>query len=193
MASLPLYNPLAFRRMIAFIENICTSRWPGRIAAGTATVLMATALCGARAETTSPPIAIMELDYLDTSGEIRDQSATHRALLERFAATLREDLRTSQKYVVVALTCEPDPCSITQTDPSELLAAARHAGAKFLLFGGVHKMSTLVQWAKVQVVDVATDKLVFDRLLTFRGDDADAWRHAEGFLAKELTSQTLVP
>ncbi|MDP9014832.1 MAG: DUF3280 domain-containing protein [Pseudomonadota bacterium] len=184
--------------MIAFIENIFTPRWAGRIAAGAATVLMATVLmatapCGARAETTSPPIAIMELDYLDTSGEIRDQSATHRALLERFAAALREDLQASQKYVVVGLTCDPDPCSISQSDPSELLAAARHAGARFLLFGGVHKMSTLVQWAKVQVVDVATDKLVFDRLLTFRGDDADAWRHAEGFLAKELTSQTLVP
>ena len=91
------------------------------------------------------------------------------------------------------MTCEPDPCSITQTDPSQLLEAARRAGAKLLLFGGIHKMSTLVQWAKAQVVEVETDKLVFDRLLTFRGDDADAWRHAEGFLVKELTSQALVP
>jgi Protein of unknown function (DUF2380) len=47
-------------------------------------------------------------------------------------------------------------------------------------------MSTLVQWATVQVVDARTDKLVLDRLLSFRGDDDEAWQHAEAFLAADL-------
>lgn len=179
--------------MIAFIQSIRTSPWPRRVAGGAVAIMMSASLCGAQTQATSLPIAILEFDYLDTSGEVRDQSATHAALLEWFARTLRDDLRASRRYVVVGLTCDPDPCSIARTDASQLLEAARHAGVKFLLFGGIHKMSTLVQWAKVQVVEVDTDKLVFDRLLTFRGDDADAWRHAEGFLAKELMSQTLLP
>jgi hypothetical protein len=179
--------------MSATLQKSRLTCTPRRIAAGTAILLVAVGLCGASADTAPIPIAVLEFDYLDTSGEIRDQAATHSALLEEFARTLRNDLQASRRYQVVSMTCEIDPCSITQTDPSQLLEAARRAGAKLLLFGGVHKMSTLVQWAKAQVVEVETDKLVFDRLLTFRGDDAGAWRHAEGFLAKELISQTLVP
>jgi hypothetical protein len=193
MASPILANPIAFCLMVAPLQKSWLPRRPGRIASGTAILLLAAGQCGVGAETTPVPIAVLEFDYLDTSGEIRDQAATHSALLEQFVGTLRNDLQASRRYQVVSMTCELNPCSITQTDPSQLLEAARRAGAKLLLFGGVHKMSTLVQWAKAQVVEVETDKLVFDRLLTFRGDDAGAWRHAEGFLAKELISQTLVP
>jgi hypothetical protein len=193
MASPILANPIAFCRMVAPLQKSWLPRGPRRLASGTAILLLAAGQCGVAAETTPVPIAVLEFDYLDTSGEIRDQAATHSVLLEQFAKTLRNDLQASRRYQVVSMTCELNPCSITQTDPSQLLEAAHRAGAKLLLFGGIHKMSTLVQWAKAQVVDVETDKLVFDRLLTFRGDDAGAWRHAEGFLAKELISQTLVP
>lgn len=193
MASPILGNPIAFYLMVATLQKRRLPGTPRRIASWIAILLLAAGLCGVRAETAPIPIAVLEFDYLDTSGEIRDQAATHSALLEQFVGTLRNDLQASRRYQVVSMTCELDPCSITQTDPSQLLQAARRAGAKLLLFGGIHKMSTLVQWAKAQVVEVETDKLVFDRLLTFRGDDAGAWRHAEGFLAKELISQTLVP
>ena len=47
-------------------------------------------------------------------------------------------------------------------------------------------MSTLIR-AKVQAVDLQTEKLVFDRLLTFRGDTEDAWRRAEVFVAEQMT------
>jgi hypothetical protein len=193
MASPILANPIAFSLMVAPLQRSWLSRTLRRIASGTAILVLAVGQCGVAAETTPIPIAVLEFDYLDTSGEIRDQAATHSALLEQFVGMLRKDLQASRRYQVVSMTCELDPCSITQTDPSQLLEAARRAGAKLLLFGGIHKMSTLVQWAKAQVVEVEADKLVFDRLLTFRGDDAGAWRHAEGFLAKELISQTLVP
>ena len=41
---------------------------------------------------------------------------------------------------------------------------------RLVLYGGVHKMSTLVQWASVELIDVEANKLLDDRSLTFRGD-----------------------
>ena len=66
------------------------------------------------------------------------------------------------------------------------LAAAREAGADILLIGGVHKMSTLVQWAKVQAIDAATGQIALDKLFTFRGDTDEAWRRAEAFISNEM-------
>jgi hypothetical protein len=47
-------------------------------------------------------------------------------------------------------------------------------------------MSTLVQWVKFDIVDVKTRKVVFNRLVTFRGDNDAAWRHAESFVVREI-------
>ena len=63
---------------------------------------------------------------------------------------------------------------------------ARAAGARFVVLGGVHKMSTLVQWAKIQIADEEQGQVVFDRLLTFRGDTDEAWQRAESFLARDV-------
>ena len=71
-------------------------------------------------------------------------------------------------------------------NPAELQKAARAAGAKFVLLGGVHKMSTLVQWAKIQIADEEQGRIVFDRLLTFRGDTDEAWQRAEFFVARDV-------
>ena len=132
------------------------------------------------------PIAVVDFDYIDTSGEARNQADKHRALLAAFVSAIRDDLARGDKYRVIALACQPEPCTVAHVDPATLLGKAREAGVSLLLYGGIHKASTLVQWAKVQVVDVAADKLVFDRLLTFRGDDERAWRRAEAFLVRDL-------
>jgi hypothetical protein len=50
-------------------------------------------------------------------------------------------------------------------------------------------MSTLVQWAKFDILDVDTQNVVFDRLLTFRGDNDAAWKNAETFLEREILQQ----
>jgi hypothetical protein len=134
---------------------------------------------------------LVDFDYTDTSGELQNQTTKHQALLQAFVASVRQDLAKSEKYRVVSLACEPEPCSIARSDPSKLLSEARSAGATLLLYGGIHKESTLVQWAKVQVVDVQTDKLVFDRLLSFRGDDDTAWQRAEAFLVEDLKARDL--
>lgn len=136
------------------------------------------------------PIAVADFDYADTSGEVRDQRAEHAERLQAFGRSIRVDLARSGKYRVVELKCQPGPCSAGQMPPEELVQQARQAGARLLLYGGVHKMSTLIQFAKVQMVDVEADKLIFDRLVTFRGDTDDAWARAEQFLARELSENS---
>lgn len=130
------------------------------------------------------PIAIADFSYSDTSGEVQDQTAKHKDFLRAFMAQLGEDLAKSDRYRIVSLACDPDPC--TDADPSKLLAGARRAGAALLLYGGIHKESTLVQWAKIEMADVKTGQQVYERLLTFRGDDARAWQRAEAFIAADL-------
>jgi hypothetical protein len=157
-----------------------------------ASIGVAVLLLVAPADTASPapqqaPIAIVDFFYTDSSGEVQNQTAKHEALMQAFMASLRRDLAISQKYPVVSITCQPEPCSVAES--SKLLGQARSAGATLLLYGGIHKESTLVQWATVRLVDVRTDKLVIDRLLSLRGDNDEAWQHAEAFLAADLKAQ----
>ncbi len=103
-----------------------------------------------------------------------------------FMSKLRADLAASGKYAPVAIACADPPCTATSMTPAALIEAAKQAGAHLLLYGEVQKMSTLIQWGKMQVVDLAADRLVSDKMVTFRGDTDEAWRRAEAFLVEEL-------
>lgn len=180
--------------MMAGLRPAWRSRRLGAAFAGPATAVLLLTFGPASAESLarSPiPIAIAELDYSDSSGEVEDQSSKHDTLLRAFVESLRRDLVRTAKFHVVTLACHPEPCSVGRSDPAKLLGRARDAGAELLLYGRIHKMSTLVQWAKVQIVDVRTDALVLDRFLTFRGDDEKAWQRAEAFLAADLERHDL--
>jgi hypothetical protein len=142
-----------------------------------------------QAQTAAPGLAVVELDYVDTSGEIRDQRADHARRLNVFVESLRGDLGMSGKFRIITFDCLPDACPWSTTPPAELLAAAEKAGAAYVLFGGIHKESMLIQWAKIEILDVSMQKIVFDRLLSFRGDDDTAWRRAEAFLARDILEQ----
>jgi hypothetical protein len=87
---------------------------------------------------------------------------------------------------MVAPTCRPAPCALSDTNLLQLVAAAREAGADILLVGGIQKMSTLVQWAKVQAIDVTAERVVLDRLYSFRGDSDEAWSRARAFISRQL-------
>ena len=134
-------------------------------------------------------IAIAALDYTDTSGEVNDQRAAHQELLRAFTSALQNDLSASGKYRAVPITCGAEPCQ-SQADALELQKAAQAAGARLVVIGGVHKMSTLVQWAKIQIVDEDEGRIVFDRSLTFRGDTRLAWERAETFTAREILASS---
>jgi len=136
-------------------------------------------------------LAIANFDYDDTSGEVRDQSAEHATRLEDFTRLIGNQLSASGQYEIVTLNCPKARCSAATMDAGSLTEAARQSGARLLLYGGIHKMSTLIQFGKAQVVDLETDKLVFDRMISFRGDNDAAWQHAGAFLAKDLLASDL--
>ncbi len=155
-----------------------------------ATAASATALGGLRAQADVAPtqpaaLAVLNLDYVDTSGEPTDQTVAHQRRAADFVSALQRDLAANGQYRIVPMSCGSGPCDPAM-NPSELQKAARAAGAKLVLLGGVHKMSSLVQWAKIQIADEDQGRIVFDRLLTFRGDTDEAWQKAESFLARDV-------
>ena len=131
-------------------------------------------------------MAVAEIQYSDTSGEVIDQSADHFRRLREFEASLRTDLAASGKVQNATLECPPNACSVGDIDAEQLLDKAQAAGAGYLLISSFHKVSTLVQWAKVDIIDVKTRNVVFNRLVTFRGDNDKAWTHAESFIVREI-------
>jgi Protein of unknown function (DUF2380) len=152
-------------------------------------------ICGqsARADVAATPpatMAVLNLDYVDTSGEPTDQTAAHQRRVADFVSALQRDLAANGHYRIVPMSCGSDSCAPAM-NPSELQKAARAAGAKLVLLGGVHKMSTLVQWAKIQIADEEQGQVVFDRLLTFRGDTDEAWQKAESFVARDVLQSAL--
>lgn len=133
-----------------------------------------------------PTLAVAEIQHSDTSGEMIDQSDDHFRRLREFEASLRSDLVAGGKVRNVTLDCPAGACSVGEIDPDQLLAKAQAAGATYLLISSFHKLSTLVQWAKFDSVDVKTRNVVFNRPVTFRGDNDRAWRYAESFVVQEI-------
>jgi hypothetical protein len=131
------------------------------------------------------PMVVADFDYVDTSGEVRDQRTEHERRLQTFMRTVRDDLARSGQYRIVPLVCSPTPCPTVGS--AQLMKDAHSSGATVLLYGGIHKESTLIQWMKVEAVEVENGKQLFNRLITFRGDTDEAWTRSEQFLIKQLT------
>lgn len=161
----------------------------GLVAAVTA--LLAVAAAGgvrAEAEDRGPEpvaLAVLNFEYVDTSGEPANEAAAHQRRLADFMGDLRRDLAASGRYRIVSLACGAEHCT-SSTDPFEVQKAAKAAGVKLVVSGGVHKMSSLIEWAKIQIADEDKGRVVFDRLLSFRGDSDEAWRKAEAFGARQI-------
>jgi hypothetical protein len=151
-----------------------------------AAVLSANPVRQSLAQGEAPIVAVAEIQYVDTSGEVIDQSADHVRRLREFEAAMRTDLAASGKVRNVPLDCPAGACSVGELDAEQLLDKAQAAGAAYLLISSFHKLSTLVQWAKFDLVEVKTRNVVFNRLVTFRGDNDKAWRHAESFIVREI-------
>lgn len=128
-------------------------------------VLLAAGLDGRAMAAETTAIALDDFGYTDTSAEPTDQTAAHERRLSAFMAALRRDIGADRRYRLV---------------PSA------QDGAAFKVIGGIQKTSTLVQWAKVAVIDVGAKKLVMDKLYTFRGDNDESWQRAEIFVSREI-------
>jgi len=131
-------------------------------------------------------VAVADFDYFDTSGEVVDQSAEHRARVASFAKLLRDNLAAQGDYRVVPIECPDHPCTATSMSQDVFVAAARQAGARLVVYGGIRKMSTLVQWGDVELLDLENEKLLLQRTVSFRGDNDDAFRRAAAFVGDTL-------
>jgi hypothetical protein len=170
------------------------SRWSLFYCVALAALVLMTGFGSARAESSSEEaIAVMvdEFSYLDTSGEPSDQGAVHRMRLQAFMAALRRDVAADKHLRLVGASCVPS-CTSDAT-VSDRLRAVSEAGAKILIVGSVQKTSTLVQWARAAAIDVSSNRLVFERLFTFRGDNDAAWEQAEAFVSREIRDALAAP
>lgn len=132
------------------------------------------------------PAVIAEFDNVDTAGEAPEPTAAHAARVQGFAGLLRDNLAARGRYEVLALDCPAAACSAGSMAPDDLIQAARAAGARVLVYGGIHKMSTLIQQGKLQAVDLRSERLLLDRSFSFRGDTDEAFRRAAEFVADYL-------
>ena len=117
-------------------------------------------------------VAMDDFSYTDTSAEPANQTAAHERRLAAFMAALRQDIGGDRRYRLV---------------PSA------QDGAAFKVIGGIQKTSTLVQWAKIAVIDVGARKVVMDKLYTFRGDNDESWERAEIFVSREIMAALGTP
>jgi hypothetical protein len=151
-------------------------------------LLLLAALLPAGTAAAERPLAVVGFNFVDTSGEVTDQSAAHAARLSALMATLQEKLAASGRFKIIAFACTPEPCT-AEPDVDGAIDEARKAGADWTLVGTVRKTSTLILDMPVEVIDMKTGKQVYGRLLSFRGDTDDAWQHAARFLARDLIAQ----
>jgi Protein of unknown function (DUF2380) len=131
-------------------------------------------------------IAVASFTFEDTSGEPKNDNVQHDAMLKDFQAVVSKTLSDKLKLNVTPLPCTPDKCSLTDPGMEALADMAKKADARYLVAGGLHKMSTLVGWAKVVAVDLSPNGKVCDRLLSYRGDNPEAWERAAKFAATDL-------
>ena len=131
-------------------------------------------------------VAVADFDYFDTSGEVTNQSKEHEARVASFAQLLRDNLAAGSDYRVVPIECPDRPCTATSMSQDVFIAAARRAGARLVVYGGIRKMSTLIQWGEIQLLDLEAEKLLMRRTVTFRGDNDAAYRHAADFVGSTL-------
>ena len=131
-------------------------------------------------------VAVADFDYFDTSGEVADQSKEHQARVASFAQLLRANLADGSDYRVVPIECPDRPCTANTMSQELFIAAARRAGARLVVYGGIRKMSTLIQWGEIQLLDLEAERLLMRRTVTFRGDNDAAYRHAADFVGNTL-------
>lgn len=133
-------------------------------------------------------VAVAEFDNLDTAGETAARTAAHAARVAGFDDLVGAAFDRTTGLRTVPMTCPAGACSASATPPAVLIARARAAGARILVYGRIQKMSTLVQIGKVQAVDLASERLLIDRNFTFRGDDDRAFEKAADFMARQIAA-----
>jgi hypothetical protein len=146
----------------------------------------------AQENATPPTLLVLNLELVDSSGEVTDQRADHERRLAAVREILASELAAREVYVVI----DPAPiqAEIDATQARQYLHAcngceirlARAADADRVLTGHVRKVSSLIMALWVDVKDAASGRPVLRKVLDFRGDTDQAWQRAALYLAREL-------
>src|SRR3569623_1460504 len=105
-----------------------------------AALLISMLLLGATAAQAAEPVTIgvAEIGFLDSTGAPdKKQKKARIDRATKFAEALRKDLGADGKFKIVTLDCGKDPCSVANQPPEDLIAAAKKAGARVLVFSTV--------------------------------------------------------
>ena len=135
-------------------------------------------------------VSIGDFNYIDTSNEPADQTAVHEKQLRAFMTALRDDVTADRRFELVPSSCARN-CPTEGPALGDRLRAASQAGTQILIIGIVHKQSTLVQLVWNVAIDTTTQRVVFKKFFTFRGDNDEAWPRAERFVSEEVRDRLL--
>ncbi|MGQ4273369.1 DUF2380 domain-containing protein [Terrihabitans sp. B22-R8] len=135
-------------------------------------------------------VLVADFDYTDTSGELSDQTAAHAKRLKILADTIREEL-SNHSIPAQPLACGKPICSLREGGGALLRTIAKTADAEYLVYGDVQKMSTLIGWIKIEMIDVTTGEIVASQVLSLRGDNDEAFERAARFAWRNVLEPAL--
>jgi hypothetical protein len=135
-------------------------------------------------------VSVDDFNYIDTSNEPTNQTAAHEKQLRAFMTALRDDVTADRRFELVPSSCAPN-CPTEGPALGDRLLAASQAGMQILIIGIVHKQSTLVQLVWTVAIDATTQRVVFKKFFTFRGDNDEAWQRSERFVSEEVRDRLL--
>jgi len=139
-----------------------------------------------------PSLLVLNLELVDSSGEVTDQRADHERRLAAVREILTSELAAREVYAVV------DPgkiqAEIDATREGQYLHAcngcevrfAREVGAERVLTGHVRKVSSLIMALWIDIKDARSGRPILREVLDFRGDNDKAWQRAALYLVGQL-------
>jgi hypothetical protein len=153
---------------------------------------MAMAVPGLAQGIVTPSLLVLNLELVDSSGEVADQREDHERRLAAVREILASELAARDVYAVV----DPRPiqAEIDATRQRQYLHAcngceirfARDVDADRVLTGHVRKVSSLIMALWVDIRDADSGRPILRKVLDFRGDTDQAWQRAALYLAREL-------
>jgi hypothetical protein len=179
-SSASLVAPLSFRTQRLCILALCLA-------------VVTMAVPGLAQENGSPPsLLVLNLELVDSSGEVTDQREDHERRLAAVREILVSELAAREVYAVVD--ASPIQSEIDATRERQYLHAcngceirlAREVDADRVLTGHVRKVSSLIMALWVDIKDADSGRPVLREVLDFRGDTDQAWQRAALYLVGQL-------
>jgi Protein of unknown function (DUF2380) len=180
VSSASLVTPLSSRTQRLCILALCLA-------------VVTMAVPGLAQQNAAPPsLLVLNLELVDSSGEVTDQREDHERRLAAVRAILASELAAREVYAVV------DPgkiqAEIDATRKRQYLHAcngceirfAREVDADRVLTGHVRKVSSLIMALWVDIKDADSGRPVLREVLDFRGDTDQAWQRAALYLVGQL-------